>query len=97
MIKNSIVARPIKMMNAVLMINDEVLSRDNCFFGMCNIFAMACAPQCAALQSATSWPPFECHLISLTAAAQLLLYLGESKCPASADSDFTAIAKIRQG
>ena len=35
-------------MNAVLMINEEVLSRDNCFFGMCNIFAMACAPMCGS-------------------------------------------------
>jgi hypothetical protein len=90
MIKNSIIARPIKMMNAVLMINDEVLSRENCFFGKCNIFAMACAPNVRL----SSWPPFECHLISLTAAAQLLLYLGESKCPASADSGFTAIRKM---
>ena len=93
MIKNSIVARPIKMMNAVLMINEEVLSRDNCFFGMCNIFAMACAPNVrlskARQVGRRSRPPN-----SLTAAAQLLLSLGEPKFPASADSDFTAMRKM---
>ena len=75
MIKNSIVARPTNTMNAVLMINDEVLSRDNCFFGMCNIFAMACVPN-VRLSKALGR---RSHLISLTAAAQLLLYFGESK------------------
>jgi hypothetical protein len=79
MIKNSIVARPINTINAVLMINDEVLSRDICFFGMCNIFAMACAPNVRLSKARQVGRRSSAHPISLTAVAQLLLSLGESK------------------